>query len=140
GPERYNPKKFPDRAVQRRNTVIEVMRREGVISDADASLAKAYPLRLANRAASGDVAPYFVEWIRQLLDQQFGQQLYEQGLKVYTTLDLDLQSAAERALERQLQAIESGKYGPYRHESYERYIAQASGGETPSSPRSPYLQ
>ena len=140
GPERYNPRKFPDRAVQRRNTIIEVMRREGMVGDADASLAKAYPLRLATKTESGDVAPYFVEWIRQLLDQQFGQQLYEQGLKVYTTLDLDLQSAAERALERQLQAIESGKYGPYRHESYERYIAQASGGETPSSPNSPYLQ
>src|SRR5205085_7251128 len=69
GPERYNPRAFPDRAVQRRNTVIELMRREGVISDADASLAKAYPLRLATRTESGDVAPYFVEWVRQLLDQ-----------------------------------------------------------------------
>jgi len=139
-PGRYNPRRFPDRAVQRRNTIIEVMRREGLVGDADASLAKAYPLRLATKTESGDVAPYFVEWIRQLLDQQFGQQLYEQGLKVYTTLDLDLQSAAERALERQLQAIESGKFGPYRHESYERYIAQASGGEAASSPNSPYLQ
>ena len=139
-PERYNPRKFPDRAVQRRNTVIEVMRREKLVSDADASLAKAYPLRLATKTESGDVAPYFVEWVRQLLDQQFGQQLYEQGLKVYTTLDLDLQSAAERALERQLQAIEAGKYGPYKHESYERYLAQASGGEAPNAPGSPYLQ
>ena len=140
GPERYNPRKFPDRAVQRRNTVVEIMRREGAISDADASLAKAYPLRLATRTESGDVAPYFVEWIRQLLDQQFGQQLYEQGLKVYTTLDLDLQSAAERALERQLRAIEAGKYGAYRSASYEQYLAQASGGEERDTPNSPYLQ
>src|SRR5439155_26931175 len=140
GPERYNPRKFPDRAVQRRNTVVEIMRREGAISDADASLAKAYPLRLATRTESGDVATYFVEWIRQLLDQQFGQQLYEQGLKVYTTLDLDLQSAAERALERQLRAIEAGKYGAYRSASYEQYLAQASGGEERDTPNSPYLQ
>jgi len=140
GPERYNPRKFPDRAVQRRNTVIEVMRREGVVSDADASLASAYPLRLATKTESGDVAPYFVEWIRQLLDQQFGQQLYEQGLKVYTTLDLDLQSAAERALERQLRAIESGKYGAFRHTSYEQYMAQASDGTERDTPNSPYLQ
>jgi penicillin-binding protein 1A len=140
GPERYNPRKFPDRAIQRRNTVIEVMRREGVISDADASLAKAYPLRMATRTESGDVAPYFVEWVRQLLDQQFGQQLYEQGLKVYTTLDLDLQSAAERALERQLREIESGKFGAYRHQSYEQYLAQSSGGEERNLPNSPYLQ
>jgi len=137
-PERYNPRKFPDRAVQRRNTVVEIMRRENLVSDADASLAKAYPLRLATRAESGDVAPYFVEWIRQLLDQQFGQQLYEQGLKVYTTLDLDLQSAAERALERQLREIESGKFGPYAHESYEQYLAEASDAERGQG--SPYLQ
>jgi penicillin-binding protein 1A len=139
-PERYNPRKFPDRAVQRRNTVIEVMRREGLVSDADASLAKAYPLRLATRTESGDIAPYFVEWIRQLLDQQFGQQLYEQGLKVFTTLDLDLQSAAERSLERQLRAIEDGRYGSYRHDSYERYLAQASGGGERGAQNSPYLQ
>jgi penicillin-binding protein 1A len=139
-PERYNPRKFPDRSIQRRNTVIEVMRREGMVSDADASLASAYPLLLATRAESGDIAPYFVEWIRQLLDQQFGQQLYEQGLKVYTTLDLDLQSAAERAIERQLRAIEDGKYGAYRHPTYEGYLAQASGGEDRTGANSPYLQ
>lgn len=139
-PERYNPRKYPDRAVQRRNTVIELMRREGVISDADASLAKAYPLRLATRTESGDVAPYFVEWVRQLLDQQFGRQLYEQGLKVYTTLDLDLQTTAERALERQLRTIEEGKYGTYRHDTYERYIAQASDGSDGDAERRPYLQ
>ena len=139
-PERYNPRKYPDRAVQRRNTIVEVMRREGMIGDADASLAKAYPLRLATRTESGDVAPYFVEWVRQLLDQQFGQQLYEQGLKVYTTLDLDLQSAAERSLERQLRAIESGRFGAYKHETYEQYIAQSNGGAERDSPNSPYLQ
>ena len=139
-PERYNPRKSPDRAVQRRNTVIAVMRAEGMISGADASLASAYPLRLGTRSESGDVAPYFVEWIRQLLDQQFGQQLYEQGLKVYTTLDLDLQSAAERALERQLRAIESGKYGPYRHRSYEQYLAAANGVGERNAQNSPYLQ
>lgn len=139
GPERYNPRKFPDRAVQRRNTVLEVMRREGAVSDADASIAKAYPLLLATRTATGDVAPYFVEWIRQLLDQQFGAQLYEQGLKVYTTLDLDLQSAAERNLERQLRMIEEGKFGTYRHESYEAYLAKSDGAGRDNA-NSPYLQ
>ena len=138
-PGRYNPRRYPDRAIQRRNTVIEVMRREGLISDADASVAKAYPLRLANRAESGDVAPYYVEWIRQLLDQQFGAQLYEQGLKVYTTLDLELQSAAERALERQLRAIESERYGPYSHQTYEQYLAHVSTADE-SGRTSPYLQ
>src|SRR5512146_713633 len=42
-PERYNPRRFPDRAIQRRNTIIELMRRQGAVNDADAQLAKAYP-------------------------------------------------------------------------------------------------
>src|SRR5919107_921987 len=140
-PERYNPRRAPERAIQRRNTVIELMREQGGVSDAEASLAKAYPLQLARRSEAGDVAPYYVEWIRQQLEQQFGQRLYEQGLKVFTTLDVDLQSAAERALENQLRAIEAGKFGAYPYKSYEAYMASASerSGE-PTAPNSPYLQ
>jgi penicillin-binding protein 1A len=140
-PSRYDPRRFPDRVIQRRNTIIELMRREGAVSDADASLAKAYPLRLARKTDAGEFAPYFVEWVRQLLDDQFGRQLYEQGLKVYTTLDVELQAAAERALANQLAAIESGRFGPYQHMTYERYLAQASGGEEQrGAANSPYLQ
>ena len=139
-PERYNPRRSPERAIQRRNTVLEVMREQGVISDADASLAKAYPLQLARKSEAGDVAPYFVEWIRQQLEQQFGQRLYEQGLKVYTTLDVDLQSAAERALENQLRAVEGGKYGPFKHTTFEGYLAKASDRTGEPAANSPYLQ
>ncbi len=140
-PERYNPRRSPERAIQRRNTVIEVMRAQGAVSDADASLAKAYPLQLARKSEAGDVAQYFVEWVRQQLEQQFGQRLYEQGLKVYTTLDVDLQSAAERAMENQLRAIESGRYGAFKHPSYEYYMSRAAerAGEQASA-NSPYLQ
>jgi penicillin-binding protein 1A len=141
GPERYNPRRYPERAVQRRNTVLELMRRAGAISKADASLARAYPLRLARRrGGTGETAPYFVEYVRRLLDEKFGKQLYEQGLKVYTTLDLDLQGSAERALDRQLRAVESGQYGAYPHRTYESYIARASSGTIDESGVSPYLQ
>ena len=51
GPERYNPRRYPERAVTRRNTVIELMRRQGVISDSEASLARAYPMELARKGA-----------------------------------------------------------------------------------------
>ena len=140
-PERYNPRRFPERAIQRRNIVIGVMRKEGGISDADASLGSAYPLQLARKSEAGDVAPYFVEWVRQQLENQFGQKLYEQGLKVFTTLDVDLQSAAERALENQLKAIESGRFGAYNHPSFEAYLSRASerAGEAAAA-NSPYLQ
>jgi penicillin-binding protein 1A len=140
GPERYNPKRFPDRAVTRRNTVIELMRRSGDITDAAASEARAYPLQLARRRESGDVAPYYVEWVREQLDAQFGRSLYEQGLKVYTTLDPDMQSAADRALEQQLRAIEGGRYGKFPHITYEQYIARNASGEQQDIANSPYLQ
>ena len=140
GPERYNPRRFADRAIQRRNTVLELMRRAGAISNADASLAKAYPLQLAERTESGDVAPYFVEWVRRELEAHFGPRLYQDGLKVYTSLDVDMQSAAERALENQLQAIEAGRHGKYSHLTYEAYLARSAEGGERGAANSPYLQ
>jgi penicillin-binding protein 1A len=138
-PTRYNPRRFAARAVQRRNTIIELMRREQAVDDLRASLAKAYPLALARRVESGEIAPYFAEWVRQTLHARFGDRLYEQGLKVYTTLDLDMQAAAERALESQLRAIESGRFGNFRHLTYEQYIARGDRDQG-SGAESPYLQ
>lgn len=139
-PGRYNPRRFPERAVQRRNTIVELMRRSGAIGDADASLAKAYPLQLARRVESGDVAPYFVEWVRQQLEKKFGARLYDEGLKVYTSLDLDIQTAADRALEAQLRAIEGGKYGKWTHTTYEQYLARSADRDDAVSAESPYIQ
>src|SRR5687768_11496920 len=138
-PTRYNPRRFPARAVQRRNTIIELMRREGVIDDQQASLAKAYPLALARRVESGEIAPYFAEWVRQTLHERFGDRLYEQGLKVYTTLDLDMQAAAERSVEGQLRSIEGGGFGNFRHLTYEQYVARGDRDQG-SGAESPYLQ
>jgi penicillin-binding protein 1A len=142
GPERYNPRKYPDRAIQRRNTIIALMRNEGVISDADARLAQAYPLQLARKAESGELAPYFVEYVRRQLEQQFGDKIYTDGLKVYTTLDIEMQQAAERNLERQIKAIEGGKYGAFKHTTFEEYVARNANGENEANnaPNSPYLQ
>jgi penicillin-binding protein 1A len=139
-PARYNPRRFPERAIQRRNVVVELMRENGAISDADASLAKAYPLQLGSRTESGEVAPYFIEWVRQQLDEKFGARLYEQGLKVFTTLDFDMQSAAERALENQLRAIEGGKYGKFPHPTFEQLAARAANDDAATTANSPYLQ
>jgi len=125
-PGRYDPRRFPERAIQRRNTILELMRREGAISDADASLAKAYPLRLVHGGTSGDVAPYYVEWVRQQLEAKFGDRIYQEGMRVYTTLDLELQGAADRALERQLKAVEGGSAGPFPHRTYEQLLASAA--------------
>ena len=96
--------------MRRRNLVIELMRRQGYLTAEQAEEAKAYPLGLSARQDYGELAPYFVEWLRQTLDARFGRDLYEKGLKVYTTLDIDMQQAAERALDAQLENIESGAF------------------------------
>jgi penicillin-binding protein 1A len=140
-PSSYNPRRYPARAVQRRNLVLELMRQQGYISAEQAEEAKAYPLGLSAQQDFGETAPYFVEWLRQTLNQRFGRDLYERGLRVHTTLDIEIQQAAERALEAQLQNIEAGTYGRFRHVTFSEYLrrnAERGGDNRPGA--SPYLQ
>jgi penicillin-binding protein 1A len=141
-PERYNPRKHPNNSVQRRNVVLNLMRDNGRLSAAETERWKAFPLQLSSRSDYTGVAEYFVEYVRQLLQARFGPDLYKLGYRVYTTLDLDMQLSAERALEDQLKEIESGKYGAFRHQTYAAYLEEKSengsgGGERANTP---YLQ
>ena len=117
------------------------MAEQGIITRQDADRWKAYPLLLASRDDFSGVAEYFVEYIRQQLDARFGPRLYTDGLRIYTTLDLDVQQAAERAMEAQLSAIEAGTYGPYKHQTYATYLERKAESEDEVGPaQSPYLQ
>ncbi|OLC97906.1 MAG: hypothetical protein AUJ00_00665 [Gemmatimonadetes bacterium 13_1_40CM_3_70_6] len=141
-PTAYNPRLHPQNTVRRRNVVLNLMRDQGYITPEECELWKAYPLVLTtNRTNYGDVAPYFVEMIRQDLNQRFGRDLYSKGLQIYTTLDLDMQEAAERALSNQLDAIEAGVYGKLQgHTTYREYIESNRAGEEDHGPFTPYLQ
>jgi penicillin-binding protein 1A len=143
-PGTYNPRTHPDRAVRRRNVVLSLMRDQGFISAEDAEFWKAYPLVLTTRRTSyGDVAPYFVEWLRSsFLEPRYGRDLYEKGLRIYTTLDLDMQEAAEQALQSQLDEIESGLYsnGKFEGTTYREYIEQGRATGDDQGPFSQYLQ
>jgi penicillin-binding protein 1A len=99
GPVAYSPLTNPDRAFRRRNMVINSMLEDGVITNAQANVAKAAPLGLHIEPPSSSIAPWFVEDVRRELERQFGsEQVHEEGLRVYTTLDLDLQQAANKAV------------------------------------------
>ncbi|HEX9582343.1 MAG TPA: PBP1A family penicillin-binding protein [Gemmatimonadales bacterium] len=141
-PGRYDPRRYPARAVRRRNLVLSLMQDAGYIADADADAWRNYPLVLSSRQDYGEIAPYFVEWIRQQLYARFGRDLYEEGYRVYTTLDLEMQIAAERALETQLEAIENGTFGAFRHETYQDYLeaAESRGAANEPHVNTPYLQ
>ena len=140
-PSRYNPRRNPDLAVARRNLVIGLLRDDGRITPVSAEAWKAYPLLLSSSSDFSGVADYFVEYVRQQLDARFGADLYRSGLRIYTTLDLDMQLAAERALTSQLETIESGKkYGRFPHQTYRDYLQKRGEDESEPPAQSPYLQ
>jgi penicillin-binding protein 1A len=143
-PALYNPRTHPGRAVRRRNLVLRLMRDQGYLTPEECELWRAYPLVLtSNRTNYGDVAPYFVEWLRVQLDARFGRDLYEGGLRIYTTLDLDMQEAAERTLHSQLDAIETGVYSNGKfpgRTTYREYIASSKTSGADHGPFTPYLQ
>lgn len=105
-PRRYNPLRNPERALGRRNLVITVMEKQGRISARDAAAARAFPLLLRGASAEKPTAPYFVEWVRQIMLERYGIRLYEDGLKIYTTLDPNLQQVADSAIQAQLRWVE----------------------------------
>ena len=107
GPSYYSPINHPDRAVKRRNLVINAMLEDGKITAAEAADARSAPLVLHLAHDPNSLAPYFVEEIRRYLENKYGtDQVHEGGLKVYTSLDVDLQKAANQAVLDGLAAYE----------------------------------
>jgi penicillin-binding protein 1A len=103
----YSPIAHPDRALKRRNLVINSMLEDGKITaqQADAARNQALQLNLAHDPNS--LAPYFVEEIRRYLEGKYGtDQVHEGGLRVYTSLNTDLQRAANHAVLDGLAAYE----------------------------------
>ena len=98
-PSYYSPIAHPDHALKRRNLVINSMLEDGNITAEHAEAARDQPIRLEVAHDPDSLAPYFVEEIRRYLESKYGSdQVHEGGLKVYTSLDMDLQRAANRAV------------------------------------------
>ena len=99
-PSYRNPYRHKDRAIERRNLVLDAMVETGAITQADADRAKAEPLVLANSAVDAGEAPYFVDLVHDQLAQRLGdQELGHDSLRIYTSLDPELQRAASEAVE-----------------------------------------
>ncbi len=103
----YGPIAHPERARARRNLVLSLMAHDGKISQAQAEAAAKLPLGLHVESLRNDLAPYFVEEIRQYLEHTYGTAaVHEQGLRAYTTLNVDMQRAADRAVRDGLHAYD----------------------------------
>ncbi len=99
GPAAYSPILNPDKAIRRRNLVLSEMESDGVITHAQAEQARRSPLGLRVSEPQTAIAPWFQDEVRQELDKRFGaEQVHEDGLRIDTTLDLDLQQTANHAV------------------------------------------
>jgi len=135
-PSLYSPRRRPTAALARRSKVLRNMLATGAINRVEFDHAMSAPLGVTTQRYNNERAPYFTELVRLHLDERYGSNaVYEGGLRVYTTLDADLQQAAERALERQLASLETElKLKP----SFASYVPPASAER--ASGRTPYLQ
>ena len=100
-PESYQPDENPQGAIARRDRVLEEMEREGFITERQADAASRGRVKLAktNRSPRRQRAAYFMEWLRKdFLFPEYGDDLFTGGHKIYTTLDPEMQSDAERAV------------------------------------------
>ena len=116
-PSSYAPTANPERAVARRNVVLQTMVASGAIDQAQYEEARRTPVRLKNGLeVKESFGLYFKEHVRKELVDRFGwPRVGEGGLRVYTTLDRELQQAGEKILESGLEAIEQRR--GYRHEA-----------------------
>jgi penicillin-binding protein 1B len=99
-PSFLSPYRHPDRALERRNLVLESMVETRAITRDQANKAKATPLKLAPPNVEASDAPYFVDLVRDQLITKFNEnELNDQSYRIYTTLDPDLQKAAAQSVE-----------------------------------------
>jgi penicillin-binding protein 1B len=106
-PSYLSPYRHPERALERRNLVLESMVETRAITREDADKAKATPLKLAPPNVEASDAPYFVDMVRDTLISKFNERdLNDQSYRIYTTLDPDLQKAAAQSVEMGIKLVD----------------------------------
>jgi penicillin-binding protein 1A len=134
-PATYDPFRFPERAKTRRDRVLRLMADQGYLTDEEADRWQHFPLPESEPTGEiTKVAPYFTEWVRQILDDRFGDEVYSGGMRVYTTLDVDMQRAARAAMEEGWAATEADS----AHFKHPRYAEFDTVADFPRE--TPYLQ
>ncbi len=125
-PEYYSPIRNPENAERRRRLVLRRMVDQGIIPSADFERYANAPIPTERAVDGGTIAPYFVEHVRQILQDRFGSQLYTAGYNIYTTLDLRMQRAAEKSMEDGWDGIEARP--GFRHITYQAYQDSLAAG------------
>jgi penicillin-binding protein 1B len=117
GPNIYSPAVDPERAREHRNTVLAQMRDLKMITPDEYERARRAPVQVRSLVNPGQSAPYFVDSVRQELEQRFDPSVSRaRGVRIVTTVDLTLQRFAEAATVRGLDRLESSLPAGYRRE------------------------
>ena len=107
-PNYLSPYKYPERALERRNLVLDSMVETGAINREQADKAKATPLKLAPPNVEASDAPYFVDLVKDILAPRFPErEMNEHGYRIYSTLDPQLQAAAAEAVQTGIKQIDT---------------------------------
>ncbi|MGA2537818.1 MAG: transglycosylase domain-containing protein [Terracidiphilus sp.] len=107
-PNYFNPFRHPDRTIERRNLVLDSMVETGAITKEQAERAKAESLHLSTGSVDANEAPYFVDLVHEQLNQKLGERDFNgEGLRIYTSLDPDLQQIASAAVEDMIPTIDA---------------------------------
>jgi penicillin-binding protein 1B len=106
-PNRLNPYRHADRAIERRNLVLDTMVDTGAITESEADAARAEPLKLVPENVDASEAPYFVDLVHDELAEKFGDRDPNAGgLRIYTSLDPELQRAAADAVDAEIKGVD----------------------------------
>jgi penicillin-binding protein 1B len=106
-PNYFSPFRHPDRAIDRRNLVLDSMVETGAITKDQAEHARNEPLHLAAVSVDASEAPYFVDLVHEQLLQKLGERDFNrEGLRIYTSLDPDLQRVATAAVESTIHVVD----------------------------------
>ncbi|MGI9103736.1 MAG: penicillin-binding protein 1A [Terriglobales bacterium] len=107
-PSYLSPYRHPERALERRNVVLESMAETGAITREECDKAKATPLKLAAPNVEASDAPYFVDLVKDTLLSRYSERdLSENSFRIYTTLDPDLQQAAADAVQQGMKQVDA---------------------------------
>ena len=111
GASHYNPRQHPERSLQRRNLVLQVMAEQGFISDTELAAASSKPLGVTAKGSKSSVShPAFVDLVRrQLLTDYREEDLTSEGLRVFTTMDPWMQGVAEKGVASGLTQLEKSQ-------------------------------
>jgi penicillin-binding protein 1B len=111
GPSYYNPRRYPERALERRNLVLDVLADQGVVTAEQAAAAKKQPLGVTQRGSLADSSyPGFLDLVKRQLRQDYrDEDLTGEGLRIFTSFDPIIQLKAEAALAETLKRLTAGR-------------------------------